>query len=451
MLPKEQLADLSSPEGLSINDGIDKALCSLSYISVDDIAADVISLGRGALIAKTDVKHAYRQIPVHPEDRPLLGMRWKGQFYMDAVLPFGLRSAPLIFTAVADALQWIVQSRSVHHIHHYIDDFVVLGPPNSEVCSNSLLTLSQTCSELGVILANEKTEGPATCLTVLGIEIDSAAMELRLPADKLTRLAGLLEAWHGRKAGIRRDLESLVGMLQHASKVVRPGRIFLRRIYDLLAATNHFKPHFTVRLNRECRADIDWWHRFIRSWNGTSLLRQARALTPDVHLWSDASGHWGCGAHWQGLWFNLPWGSLPIAAEPIAGKELFPILVTSMLWGNLWKGCTVCCHCDNIAVVEVVNRQSAKNPLMSHLMRCLFFASAQFDFDMVARHIPGSENDAADALSRNKLPLFLSQMPHMAHTPTPIPVQLAEGLSQAHPHWDADKWMSWFSSMLTML
>ena len=106
-------------------------------------------------------------------------------------------------------------------------------------------------------LAPEKTEGPATRLTVLGVEIDSVAMELRLPPEKSARLASLLEVWHGKKTGTRRELESLVGTLQHASKVVRPGRIFLRRIYDLLAATNHFKPHYTVRLNRECRADID--------------------------------------------------------------------------------------------------------------------------------------------------------------------------------------------------
>ena len=323
------ILDLSSPEGSSVNNGIDKELCSLSYVSVDDIAADVLQLGQGALIAKTDVKHAYRQIPVHPDDRPLLGMRWGGQFYVDAVLPFGLRSAPLIFTAVAD--------------------------------------------------------------------------------------------------------------------------IFLRRIYDLLAATSHFKPHYTVRLNRECRADIDWWHKFVGTWNGTSLLRQVRTLNPDVLMWSDASGQWGCGAHWQGFWFNLPWELLPIASESIAAKELFPILAACTVWGHLWKGCTVCCHCDNIAVVEVINRQRAKDCLLSHLLRCLFFASAQFDFDVVARHTPGRENGAADALSRNKLPLFFLQVSHAVLSPTPIPIQLAEGLSIAQPHWDADKWTSWYSSILARL
>lgn len=51
-------------------------------------------------MAKMDIKQAYRIVPVHPEDRRLLGMQWQDKVYVDKVLPFGLRSAPLIFSAV---------------------------------------------------------------------------------------------------------------------------------------------------------------------------------------------------------------------------------------------------------------------------------------------------------------------------------------------------------------
>ena len=76
------ILDLSSPEGNSVNDGINKEWCSLSYISVDDVAARVMGLGRGALMAKFDLKSAYRQVPVHPDDRWLLGMDWNGKLYV---------------------------------------------------------------------------------------------------------------------------------------------------------------------------------------------------------------------------------------------------------------------------------------------------------------------------------------------------------------------------------
>ena len=128
------ILDLST-EGRSVNDGIDQTVCSLQFISVDTIAEAVFWVGRGALVAKSDVQHAYRQIPVHPDDRPLLGMRWQGHTYIDATLPFGLRSAPLIFSAVADALEWVVRSRGVRSICHYIDDFIIVGAPRSDECA----------------------------------------------------------------------------------------------------------------------------------------------------------------------------------------------------------------------------------------------------------------------------------------------------------------------------
>ena len=105
------ILDLCSPTGNSVNDGIAKELCSLSYTTVDDIAVSVQKCGRGALMAKFDLKAAYRQVPVHPDDRWLLGMILEDDLYVDTTLPFGLRSAPMIFSAVVDALAFIIRSR----------------------------------------------------------------------------------------------------------------------------------------------------------------------------------------------------------------------------------------------------------------------------------------------------------------------------------------------------
>ena len=66
--------DLSSPEGASVNDGISRKWCSLSYLSADEVVHTVVRLGRGALMAKSDLKAAYRNVPVHPDDHWLLGM-----------------------------------------------------------------------------------------------------------------------------------------------------------------------------------------------------------------------------------------------------------------------------------------------------------------------------------------------------------------------------------------
>ena len=62
-------------------------------------------------MAKVDVKAAYRMVPVHPDDRYLLVMQWDGKLYIDTALPFGLRSAPKIFNALADAIEWVLCAR----------------------------------------------------------------------------------------------------------------------------------------------------------------------------------------------------------------------------------------------------------------------------------------------------------------------------------------------------
>ena len=63
------ITDLSYPEGSSINDGIDVNACSLSYVTVQEVAHKAVSLGKGSLLAKIDIKSAYRLVPISPLDR----------------------------------------------------------------------------------------------------------------------------------------------------------------------------------------------------------------------------------------------------------------------------------------------------------------------------------------------------------------------------------------------
>ena len=307
------ILDLSSPEGHSVNDAISPDLCSLSYISVDDAAKAVTRVGRGALLAKVDIKNAYRIVEVHPEDRLLLGMQFEGllivevhpedrlllgmqfegllivevhpedrlllgmqfegllivevhpedrlllgmqfegllivevhpedrlllgmqfegllivevhpedrlllgmqfegllivevhpedrlllgmqfegllivevhpedrlllgmQFegllYVDSVFSFGLRSAPKIFTAIVDALEWIVSKAGVRTLFHYLDDFLIVAHLASNQCRDDLCWLLDVFTHLRIPIAEDKLEGPTKSLLFLGIELDS--------------------------------------------------------------------------------------------------------------------------------------------------------------------------------------------------------------------------------------------------------------------------------------
>ena len=113
-----------------------------------------------------------------------------------------------------------MRHRGAGEIDHYPDDFIIVGPPQSRGCASSLMVLEETCQQLGVPIATEKCQGPSTCLEFLGIEMDTLAMELRLPQDKLNRLRTLLQGWRPRKACQIKDLQCLVGHLCHACKLL---------------------------------------------------------------------------------------------------------------------------------------------------------------------------------------------------------------------------------------
>ena len=122
-------------------------------MKVDDIIDGIMSLGRGTLLAKFDVESAYRIIPVHHNDRYLLGMQWQGNYFVDMVLPFGLRSAPYIFSSVADLAEWVLKKKyDVNFLLYYLDDFHILGPPNSQACQRNLDTCIQQFWDWRILL-----------------------------------------------------------------------------------------------------------------------------------------------------------------------------------------------------------------------------------------------------------------------------------------------------------
>ena len=114
------IVDMSSPDRASVNDAIRESLYSLTYIGTKDAARGISAHGRGALMAKVDVKNAYRNVPVHPDNRWLMGMLRESVLFIDTTLPFGLRLAPNIFTAIADITEWIVKNEWVNFIIHWI-------------------------------------------------------------------------------------------------------------------------------------------------------------------------------------------------------------------------------------------------------------------------------------------------------------------------------------------
>ena len=118
------IMDLSQPDGLSINENINKEDFPVVYTPFDAATAMVREVGPGCFLSKVDVKHAFRLLPVLPECWHLLCYYWRDMYYVDTRLSFGLRSSPSIFNQFADLVCWIIQTiYLIVLLIHYADDF----------------------------------------------------------------------------------------------------------------------------------------------------------------------------------------------------------------------------------------------------------------------------------------------------------------------------------------
>ena len=414
---------LSAPPGRSINDFIPKDDFTLSYTSVDDAVSLVKQLGPQSIMAKIDLKSAFRMCPVRKEDWHLLGMRWRDKYYIDKRLPFGLRSGPYIFNTFASTIEWILKNNyNMEYIIHYLDDYFIAGPPDLPTCRQAVNTMLTVCKELGVPFAMEKLEGPAASITFLGIMINTANMTLSLPPEKLAELLEELERWRGQKKCTKRQLPSLIGRLSFAAKVIPAGRLFFRRL--IVLSTTAKQLHHHISLNQQAKADIAWWLKILPTWNGrASMLEPGWVKAPDLELFTDASGEIGYGAYFRGAWFSGTWEDRKSFAKgkSIEWKELYAIMLAAATWSDKWAGLRIKFHCDNLSVVHMwANKSSKRSDIMS-LMRTLFYIAASGNFHVSVVHNPGVNNCLADALSRLQFERFRRLAPDADQDPTTTP------------------------------
>lgn len=429
VIPKKEtgkyriIHDLSYPKQAAVNDSIDPSDASVSYETLDTVINHLLAIGKGALIAKVDIQEAFRIIPIAPGDRYLLGFKFNNQFYFDKCLPMGCRTSCAIFESFSKALQWIaIHKLNITHISHILDDFIIMGPPNSDMTSLQLNAFLQMCSSCNIPIKHSKTVLPSTCVTVHGIEVDTIAMQARLPRDKLQKARDMLAKYAKHRKITLTELQSLIGHLNFACRVVSPGRAFLRRLCNLTVGISNPRHH--ISLNTEARADIAAWLHFLSSFNGISMFHQNTWLHSDhLKFFSDASGTLGFAAVFGSHWFAHAWPPV-FQDRHITPKELFPIVIALELWGPYLCHKKVLFKTDNSAVAAIINRQTCKDAFTMALVRRLVITSMRFNILFKAEYIPGFTNVIPDKLSRFLFQEARNWAPWLDQNPTIIPHSL---------------------------
>ena len=414
-----RIHDLSFPQGQSVNDGIPHDWGSLEYATYDDAVDSLLSRGPGAQFVKRDLKDAFRHIPVATSDQWLLGFYCDGHYWIERYLPFGLRTAPFLFDLFAKALNWILISvLGWTIILHYLDDFfAILSPTDDAVVYGQ--QFDDLCAQLGLAV-NHSKDIMGTIADFLGIEFDSGRMQARLPPDKLARARNTANNLLNRATISHQELESAVGFLSFAAKIVIPGRAFLRRLFDALR-----KPIAVHRITPGMKADLLWWSTYLDDWDSLKLLRHLDSR-PTWHIWTDASGRLGMGGYIREHASQpvMEAFSIRLATrhrrKDIQFKEMKAVQQAIQLWLPRLRGSKLVLYCDNDACVYGLQKLSIRGPAMAPL-RDIAMLLARNDIHLVPTWIPTKANQLADDLSRFRYRKIADENPQLRYPPiTPL-------------------------------
>ncbi len=406
--------DCSKPRGSSVNRATDTVAPSFKYKSVDNVV-EVLELGD--FLSSIDIKDAYRAVHIHPSSRPFQGIKWEftegvTTYMVDNRMCMGLSSSPYIFTRISNFVVRCARREGINRVINYLDDFCIVSG-DEDTARTQQIRLVRILRRLGFFISFKKLQSPAKKLRFLGIYIDSITLELSLPEDKLMKLREILRGFNNKVKARKRELEKLGGLLAHCSKVIRGGRTFCRRIYDVIAKLK--EPYHFARLNKGFREDIAWWVDFAAKFNGKAGM--LGRFSPTMAIYSDASS-WGMAATHKDDWlvgsFNSQDNvrlrdyaghhfvepSRELAKSHINIQEMGAVYAGALRWGHRLQGASVIFITDSAVVEAALNSGRSRSPAIMFFIRRLFWLSIEFNFCFISTYINTKVNVTCDALSR---------------------------------------------------
>ena len=356
------------------------------------------ALVQGKWAVSIDVKDAYLHVPIHHAFRRYLKFAFEGVVYQFRVLPFGVATAPYVFTRIVRAMAAKCRMAGIQ-FHHYIDDWLVVADSPSQAIEGSGFVLNLAIS-LGWIPNWEKSHlSPTQTFEYVGVEYDLRRGVALPPGKRVQKTKLAIEEALGRPSITARQCLSIVGLLASMEKQVPFGRCFLRPVQWCLASQWRIltdRLDQTVVLDERARGAMRWWLDPQNLFRGMPLSE----YLPDRTFFTDASEiAWG--AHMDQLQLSGMWNAQEQTLH-INVLELRAVRHAFEQWGPLSPpGTKWLVFTDNSTVVAHVNKQGGtRSRELSLEAECLIRFALKRGLFIRARHLPGRRNVLADALSR---------------------------------------------------
>ena len=367
------------------------------HFQMENISCLKTLLKRGDFMTCIDLKDAYLSVHVRKSSQRYLCFQLRNKTFAFQGLPFGLNTAPRVFTKLIKPVAAYLRKRGIRIIV-YLDDFLILGSSIEESIANTWQTLT-LLQRLGFTINWEKSIlEPTQSLTFLGLVIDSQTMSLTLPEKKILNIQNKCQRLLLNPTPSAREVASLIGTLEAARPAIWQAPLHYRYLQiQLIKSLQISQDNYEtlMSLNSNAQAELRWWHQNVVTVNGSTI----NPSPPDLYITSDASkAGWGA---WCGdLTANGRW--LPLEAKQhINVLELKAAYLAIKAFLKDRTNIVVCLRMDNTtAVAHVNNKGGTRSPQLVSLTLELWQWCVQKSILITAQHLPGKLNSAADRESR---------------------------------------------------
>ena len=172
--------------------------CSVKYKDLDNAIKMCLDAGQGCYMAKSDMKSAFRNLPIKPQDRkwlvlmaihPITGRKW---YFIEKCLSFGYTILCALFREVSDAIEHIFFYRTGYHSNNYLDDFFFIAFLEM-LCNDLVNQFLQICEEINFPVAIEKAYWATPIIVFLGMLLNTITQQVFISEDKVQKALNLLD------------------------------------------------------------------------------------------------------------------------------------------------------------------------------------------------------------------------------------------------------------------
>ena len=349
-------------------------------------------------LATSDFCDAYLSCPIAGEHVKFLKFKFMGKSFMYVVLPFGILSAPRTFSKVLIPILSFLRQQGFIVITYLDDGFTCAA--TCEQCKENICYIMRTFSYYGFIIHPKKSAPvPSQHVRSLGFYIDSVAMTVSLPAEKIERAIHLCSSvlFERQKQFTIQYLAQIIGTLISLSSACPFGRLYYRSLERLkVSALRHSHGNFEgpVIFNDECLQDLQWW---VDNLPYTAAPIN-RGLPSDT-IFTDSSDY-----AWSGVFNGSTAQGFFTPTEKdniIAFKELLAIYYALLSFHQCFSGNLILVRSDSVCTVAYIRHMGRMaNSQMDSLAKDIWLFAKSKNLWLQSSFLKGSENTAADIVSQ---------------------------------------------------